>query len=105
MISDYILYRPNLVAVCVLIDSRLKPQQNDLEFLFQLGKASIPFVLIFTKTDKQGVTITRENIDVFLQKMKEHWEELPPYFVSSVITKAGKEEFLNFIDQTNKGLK
>ncbi|MDR1180359.1 MAG: ribosome biogenesis GTP-binding protein YihA/YsxC, partial [Bacteroidales bacterium] len=33
MISDYILYRPNLVAVCVLIDSRLKPQQNDLEFL------------------------------------------------------------------------
>jgi GTP-binding protein len=105
MISDYILYRPNLVAVCVLIDSRLEPQQIDLDFLFQLGKESIPFVLIFTKTDKQGMLKTKENIATFLQKIKEYWEELPLYFVSSVVTKAGKEDFLEFIDQTNKKLK
>jgi GTP-binding protein len=105
MISDYILYRPNLVAVCVLIDSRHEPQQNDLDFLFQLGKASIPFVLIFTKTDKQGVVRTKENINTFLQKIAEYWEELPSYFVSSAVTKAGKEDFLTFIDQTNEKVK
>jgi GTP-binding protein len=104
MISDYILHRPNLVYVCVLIDSRHEPQQNDLDFLFRLGEASIPFLLIFTKTDKQGVTKTKGNIAVFLQKIMEYWEELPPYFISSVITKAGKEEFLDFIEQTNKRL-
>ncbi|MDR2408677.1 MAG: ribosome biogenesis GTP-binding protein YihA/YsxC [Bacteroidales bacterium] len=104
MISDYILYRSNLVAVCVLIDSRLEPQQNDLDFLFQLGKSSIPFVLIFTKTDKQGALKTKENITSFLKKMEDHWEELPPYFVSSAVTKTGKEDFLEFIDKTNKGL-
>jgi GTP-binding protein len=102
MISDYILFRPNLVSVCVLIDSRLEPQTNDLEFLYQLGKASIPFVLIFTKTDKQGHVKTKENIDLFLQKVAEYFEEIPPYFMSSAITKTGKEEFLNFIEQTNK---
>ncbi len=105
MISEYILNRPNLVYVCVLIDSRHEPQKNDLDFLHQLGEAEVPFVLIFTKTDKQGVNKTKENIDTFLQKMAEDWEELPPYFISSAITKAGKEEFLDFIEQTNKTIK
>jgi len=102
MISDYILHRPNLVYVCVLIDSRLQPQQNDLDFLHQLGNAEIPFVLIFTKTDKQGPAKTQENIDVFLQKIIEDWEELPPYFITSAVTKTGKEEFLHFIEDENE---
>jgi len=104
MISQYILNRPNLVYVCVLIDSRLEPQKNDLDFLYQLGEAAIPFLLIFTKTDKQGTNKTNENISVFLKQIAEDWEELPPYFISSTVTKAGKEEFLDFIDMTNQEL-
>jgi GTP-binding protein len=104
MISGYILNRPNLVYVCVLIDSRLEPQKNDLDFLCKLGENAIPFVLIFTKTDKQNFVKTKESIDIFLQKIAESWEELPPYFVSSTITKAGKEEFLSFIENTNRQL-
>ena len=102
MISDYILRRPNLVYVCVLIDSRLQPQKNDLDFLYHLGETEIPFVLIFTKTDKQGINKTQENIHAFLQKIAEDWEELPPYFVTSVVTKAGKEEFIEFIEDVNE---
>ena len=104
MISRYIINRPNLVYVCVLIDSRIEPQKNDLDFLYQLGEAGMPFVLIFTKTDKQGTIKTKENINIFLEKIGEDWEELPPYFISSTVTKAGKEEFLEFIDTTNKSL-
>jgi len=100
MISDYILHRKNLVYVCVLIDSRHEPQKNDLDFLYHLGELQIPFVLIFTKIDKQGTAKTKENIDVFLQKIAENWEELPPYFASSTTTKAGKEEFLCFIEES-----
>ena len=102
MISEYILRRQNLVYVCVLIDSRLSPQKNDLNFLYQLGENEIPFVIIFTKIDKQSVSKTKENIDVFLQKIKEDWEELPPYFISSAITKAGKDEFIDFVEEMNK---
>jgi GTP-binding protein len=102
MISNYILHRPNLVYLCVLIDSRLLPQENDLDFLYHLGEMEIPFVLIFTKTDKQGVNKTQENIDIFLQKIAESWEELPPYFITSAVTKAGKEAFLDFIGEVNK---
>jgi len=104
MISQYIINRPNLVYVCVLIDSRIEPQKNDLDFLYQLGEAEIPFLLIFTKTDKQGTVKTKENINVFLEKIAEDWEELPPYFISSTVTKAGKDEFVEFIDTTNKSL-
>ena len=104
MISQYIINRPNLVYVCVLIDSRIEPQKNDLDFLYQLGEAGMPFVLIFTKTDKQGTIKTKENINIFLEKIGEDWEELPPYFISSTVTKAGKDEFVEFIDTTNKSL-
>ena len=105
MISNYILHRPNLVYVCVLIDSRLQPQKNDLDFLYHLGEAEIPFVLIFTKIDKQGTNKTNENTDAFLQKIAENWEELPPYFTTSALTKAGKEEFLEFIEGVNEGIR
>ena len=54
MSMDYILNRTNLYCLCVLIDSRLTPQKIDLEFLAKLGEAQVPFVLIFTKADKQS---------------------------------------------------
>lgn len=105
MISDYILRRPNLAYVFVLIDSRLNPQKIDLDFLFKLGENEIPFALIFTKSDKLSAKKTNENIQLFLQTIEEYWETLPPYFVSSAVTKTGREEILNFIEQTNLELK
>ena len=52
MIEGYIRKRENLVCLFVLIDSRHEPQTIDLEFLNQLGKWETPFVLVFTKSDK-----------------------------------------------------
>ncbi len=53
MIADYLKKRENLVCVFVLIDSRLKPQQLDLDFLAQLGDWGVPFCMVFTKADKK----------------------------------------------------
>jgi GTP-binding protein len=104
MISQYILNRTQLVCLFVLIDSRLEPQKIDLDFLYNLGKNQIPFALIFTKADKQGVVRTRENVNNFLNALLENWETPPPYFISSCITKEGKEEITEFICKTNEKL-
>ncbi|MDR0972153.1 MAG: ribosome biogenesis GTP-binding protein YihA/YsxC [Bacteroidales bacterium] len=99
MISSYIRNRENLISLFVLIDSRLSPQKIDIEFIRFLGENSIPFSVIFTKTDKQTSNKTEKNIALFNAEMKKEWEELPPFFVSSSINKAGREEILKEIER------
>lgn len=101
MTMEYIGQRSNLYCLCVLIDSRLTPQKIDLSFLELLGEQGIPFVLVFTKSDKQSSLRTERNIESFMQCLSEQWEELPPYFVTSAVTGKGREEFLDFIGRTN----
>ena len=54
MLDAYILGRPNLVMTFVLVDSRIKPQKIDLDFIASLGENQVPFAIIFTKADKLG---------------------------------------------------
>lgn len=105
MISSYILQREQLTNVFVLIDVRLAPQQIDLEFINWLGKSSIPFSIIFTKADKLSVSKVKLNVETYLNKLEETWEEMPPYFVSSSQNKTGREEILEYIESINKQLK
>ncbi|MEO7983170.1 MAG: ribosome biogenesis GTP-binding protein YihA/YsxC, partial [Bacteroidota bacterium] len=66
MIESYIRKRENLVCVFVLIDSRHEPQAIDLEFINQLGEWQTPFVLLFTKSDKNKPGATERNVANFL---------------------------------------
>lgn len=102
MINYYLQNRTNLACVFVLIDSRLPPQKVDVEFIEHLGTMGIPFVLIFTKTDKQSGPKTDANIAVFMNALKETWEELPRYLKSSSTSKEGREEILRFITEVNQ---
>jgi GTP-binding protein len=102
MINYYLKNRPNLACVFVLIDSRLPPQKPDLEFIEVLGNMGVPFVLIFTKTDKQSGTKTDSNIAVFKKTLLESWEELPTCFKSSSVSKDGRDEILKFIEDVNR---
>lgn len=101
MIRNYLLNRKNLQLVFVLIDSRLEPQKKDIEFINQLGEISMAFGLIFTKTDKISDLKASQNIQQFQKTLLETWEELPPIFKSSTITKKGKEDILEYIEQIN----
>lgn len=94
MIKDYLLKREFLHTVFLLIDSRVPPQKIDLEFTNWLGENGIPFLLVFTKTDKVKVTYIEE----FKAKMLENWEELPQIFLTTSERKIGKEEILSFIE-------
>jgi GTP-binding protein len=102
MIESYIRKRENLVCLFVLIDSRHEPQAIDFEFIDQLGEWETPFVLVFTKSDKNKPGATTRNVSAFLNKMMEKWEEPPPHFVSSAIDKSGREAILNYIGTLNR---
>ena len=99
MISTYLTTRQNLCGVFVLIDSRLEPQNIDLEFLNWCGEENVPFVVVFTKADKQSKTQTDKNVKAFLDKMEEIFGDYPDYFVTSAEKGSGKEELLSFISE------
>ncbi len=102
MIRNYLLNRVNLVCTFVLIDSRHEAQKVDLEFMQWLAESSVPFAIIFTKADKQSKTRTEHNIERYIQQMLEQWEEMPTYFVTSSVSREGREEILKFIEGLNK---
>ena len=102
MIEGYIRKRENLVSLFVLIDSRHEPQAIDLEFINKLGKWEIPFVLVFTKADKNKPGVAKKHADAFLQKLGEVWEEIPPFFISSAQNKEGRIQLLEYISSLLK---
>lgn len=105
LIEYYVLYREQMACLFVLVDSRLKPQRIDLEFIEWLGENGIPFVLIFTKADKLTTSELKRNVDSYLDTLKEQWEELPPYFISSAEKRTGRKEILDYIESVNHMLK
>lgn len=104
IIEHYVLEREQMTCLFVLVDSRLSPQKIDLEFIEWLGENNVPFAIIFTKADKQSAGKTKQNVQVYLDKLKEQWEELPPYFVSSSEKKTGRTEILDYIEDINRSL-
>ncbi|MGN6213879.1 ribosome biogenesis GTP-binding protein YihA/YsxC [Parafilimonas sp.] len=103
MIEDYLRKRKNLLNIFVLIDARHEPQKIDLEFIDSLGEWQLPFAIVFTKADKEKPGAVERNVKLFFEKMKENWEFLPPYFVTSAVSKSGKNEVLKFIEDCNLG--
>lgn len=103
MISGYILRRPQMMNLFLLIDSRHEPQRIDLEFIEWLGENSIPFSIVFTKADKMPRGKLAANIRLYLNTLSRQWEELPPYFVTSSETRQGREEVLDCIEAIMQG--
>ena len=72
----------NWTNLFVLIEFvRLEPQKIDLEFMEWLGENGVPFAIIFTKADKLSGGKAKDNVNKYLKKLSEQWEELPPYFL------------------------
>ncbi len=104
MIKQYALERKKLTGMFVLIDSRHSPQQSDLDFMKFLGINTVPFAMIFTKIDKISKLKLKQNIENYQKEMLKTWDEMPLNFTSSATEHTGKEEILDFIEQTNKNL-
>ncbi len=100
MLNNYLLRRENLLYTFVLIDVRIPPQQNDLEFIDWLGESQLPFVIVFTKSDKVGKNALAQLVAAYKKQLLEKWEELPEIFISSSEKALGRDEILSFIDRT-----
>ncbi|MBA4323406.1 MAG: YihA family ribosome biogenesis GTP-binding protein [Odoribacter sp.] len=99
-VENYIVKRENLVCLFVLLDCRIKPQESDLGFMEKVGLSQIPFARVFTKADKLKKVELENSINTYDKVMLEKWEELPPTFISSMVERTGREEILNFIEQS-----
>jgi GTP-binding protein len=98
----YLKDRENLQCLFVLIDSRIDPQDSDLEFLNFLGNLEVPFSIVFTKIDKLNQSIHAKNMKAFTDEVLKNWEVLPPVFQTSAIEKKGKDKILSYIEEINK---
>ena len=105
LIEDYILEREALTSLFVLVDSRHKPQQIDLEFMEWLGEHGVPFSIVFTKADKQGNMRLKQNVENYEKELMKVWEALPPIFITSAEKRMGRDELLGYIDTINDELK
>jgi GTP-binding protein len=97
-VSNYLQNRPNLCCVFQLIDSSLPPQQIDLDFVEWLINSSIPFVLVFTKTDKVSAEVVKANIAAFTGRVSEWCETLPAVFTCSAAEGRGRSELFGVIE-------
>jgi GTP-binding protein len=103
MIDKYLLNRKNLICLFVLLDIRHKPQPIDLEFMKKTEQDRIPFVMVFTKSDKISQTQISKNIKHYKTEMLKEWGSLPEIFITSSEKKKGRSEILKFIGKYNEG--
>lgn len=101
MIQTYLRERENLQNVFLLVDSRLDPQKSDLDMVQWLGEESIPFVLVFTKSDKLSQPKVQSNIAQFRRELKKTWDDLPRMFTTSTELSIGRDDLLGFIEGIN----
>lgn len=104
MIEQYAAHRTNLVCFFVLIDSRIPPQEIDLDFIEWLGDSQLPFVLLYTKCDKVNQKERHQTISEMKEILSESWDELPLVIETSAVKGTGRDQVLEFIKTTNDKL-
>ena len=103
MIAEYIQHRPNLAHVFVLIDSRLKPQKLDIDFINQLHGLQKPYSIAFTKSDQITQREVSETIKLVLAELSKTIETPPRYFITSAQKRQSTHGMIAAIHEMNKG--
>lgn len=99
MIQDYLVKRLQMQCAFVLIDAMIPPQKIDIDFLDWLGKMRIPFVIVYTKTDRLKPDELTQNLRAIRAELSNYWEPLPQAFITSSEKGIGRAEILSFIEE------
>lgn len=97
-VAEYLRDRENLALVFALVDASLPPQPIDLEFIEGLVDHAVPFVLVFTKTDRVSPDKLREHIESFRTQLSEWCETPPESFTCSAVNRQGRHAILSLIE-------
>lgn len=103
-VAAYLKHRTNLCLVFALIDSALEPQEIDVDFIEWLARNTVPFVLVFTKTDKVPPATVQANIAAFTARISPWFQKLPVMLTCSSTSGQGRPELLGVIDECLKGI-
>ncbi len=101
MIEDFLETRENLMTTFVLVDSRIEPQKKDIAFMEWLGTMQLPFVIVFTKSDKISPVQLDKNVAAYKRELLKQWDILPEMIFSSSKSMLGKDGILQYIEKTN----
>ena len=78
------------------------PQRIDVDFINWLGENRIPFVIVYTKTDRLKPEELPINLEKIREELKKYWNELPQQFITSSLGREGRQEILDFIGGINE---
>ncbi len=65
-----------------------------------LGLNSIPFARVFTKSDKLSLISLEESVNKYNTEMLKNWDSLPVSFITSAVKGNGRNEILNYIEES-----
>ncbi len=102
ILREYILQRANLCCLFVLVDIRHEALKKDLEFMEWLGSNQVPFVVVFTKSDKLRADEIELAVQKYMEMVSRIFEPLPGRFITSSVDFRGKTEILDFIEKINQ---
>ena len=96
--EDYFRNRHQMLCAMVLVDANVPPQSIDLDFINWLGEHGVPFVIVFTKTDRKK---SRDggSVEDFKARLLETWAELPQIFITSAVKETGRQELIDFMEE------
>ncbi|CAH2560016.1 ribosome biogenesis GTP-binding protein YihA/YsxC [Cardinium endosymbiont of Oedothorax gibbosus] len=97
MLREYLLHRPNMVTVFLLIDAKIAPQAIDLECIDWLGAHHIPFAIVLTKADKKHKMVVQKHYIALTHVLQQDWATMPPFFFVSAHNRLGMETILGYI--------
>ena len=100
MMEDYLINRPNLKNVFMLIDFRHKPTNDDLMMYQFLKYYDIPVTVVATKVDKVGITNRQKQRNLILDQLDLVVGD--DFVMFSSLTKLGKEEIYDRIERTTE---
>lgn len=100
MMEDYLINRPNLKNVFMLIDFRHKPTSDDLMMYQFLKYYDIPVTIVAMKVDKVGITNRQKQRNLILDQLDLVVGD--DFVMFSSVTKLGKEEIYDRIERTTE---
>jgi GTP-binding protein len=95
--ETYLGNREQLVTLFQLVDSRIKPQANDLEFSRACIEGQVPLAIVFTKADKKFKNEVRKNISDYQDELLKFVKMVPTIFITSASDQTGKEEIVDWM--------
>lgn len=98
MMEDYLVNRPNLKQVFMLIDFRHKPTSDDLMMYNYLKHYKLPVTIVATKIDKIGITSHQKQRNIILNDLDLVVGD--DFVMFSNVTKEGKDEVIKKIERT-----